>query len=215
MQSRDGPAAVRGDALRRTPLVSGLGRRRRGSPESEDLPPAVGDTIEPLAEGRIRVQASPRRPRGAPRRCSPARPARRQRRPAAHRLAVADGDRVAVRDRRRPAGRRGRRPVRLPDAAHRARRSPASPRTWRRSPATSPTSSSSRTTRTASSPTLRGLGIRVLVQDAAKTIAEAYAQIVAARQDHGPRETGGHARRADEEADRRARRRRARSARAG
>ena len=41
----------------------GLGRRRRGSPESEDLPPAA-QTIEPLAEGRIRVQASPRRPRG-------------------------------------------------------------------------------------------------------------------------------------------------------
>ena len=35
--------------------------------------------------------------------------------PRAHRLALADGDRDALRDRRRPAGRRRRRPVRLPE----------------------------------------------------------------------------------------------------
>src|SRR5262249_61811407 len=46
-----GPAAVRGDALRRTPLGSGPGRRRRGSPESEDLPVALH--TDPLAEGGI------------------------------------------------------------------------------------------------------------------------------------------------------------------
>src|ERR1043165_944850 len=46
---RDGPAAVRGDALRRTPLGRGLGRRRRGSPESEDLPVALHTDL--LVEG--------------------------------------------------------------------------------------------------------------------------------------------------------------------
>ena len=56
--------------------------------------------------------------------------------------------------------------------------------------------------------TLRGLGIRVLVQDAATTLADAYAQIAAARQGHRPREAGRLRRRDDEEADRRARRRR-------
>jgi len=38
VQVRDGPAAVRGDALRQTPLATRLGRRWRGSPKSEDLP---------------------------------------------------------------------------------------------------------------------------------------------------------------------------------
>ena len=51
MRVRDGPAAVRGDALRRTPLGASLGRRRRGSPESEDLPVALH--TDPLAEGGI------------------------------------------------------------------------------------------------------------------------------------------------------------------
>ena len=66
---------------------------------------------------------------------------------APHRLAVADGDRDAVRDRRRLAGRRRRRPVRLSRRARRRRRSRASRRTSRRSPPTGPTSSSSPTTR--------------------------------------------------------------------
>src|SRR3954453_21292535 len=48
-KTRDGPAAVRGDALHQTPLSERSGRRWRGSPESEDLPVAL--QIEPLAEG--------------------------------------------------------------------------------------------------------------------------------------------------------------------
>ena len=58
--------------------------------------------------------------------------------PDAHRLALADGDRGSLRGRRRQAGRRGRRPVGLPEAARRGRSSPASRRTSRRSPAYNP-----------------------------------------------------------------------------
>ena len=81
--------------------------------------------------------------------------------PDAHRLALADGDRVAVRDRRRQAGDRGRRPVRLPEerAEDDALGLHAERRGDRRR--TSPTSSSSRTTRRASSSALGRLDIPV------------------------------------------------------
>src|SRR6266540_853885 len=98
-----------------TPLASGPGRRRRGSPESEDLPPARHRT--PRGR-RIRARTLSHH-RGGSCLCSRARGCRIGRNrpaPAAHRFALADRHRIALLDRRRPPGRRRRRPVRLPQA---------------------------------------------------------------------------------------------------
>ena len=121
----------------------------RGSPESEDLPPSL--SLDPLAEGRISMlmtgrsapRGGARRPRAGARvavargaearrrRSVPRDRHRRQRECHDHANARRASSRslptateIAVRDRRRHAGRRRRRPVRLPEAAHRRRRSP-------------------------------------------------------------------------------------------
>ena len=185
----------------------------RGSPESEDLPPAV-ETIEPLAEGRIRVQARPHFVLAALLVAVVGRPARpqRRRRPEADRLAVGDGNRVAVRDRRRPAGDRRRRPVRLPEEAPRRPSSPASRPNVEAIAGYKPDLVIVAYDPNSLVATLRKLGIRVLVQDAARDLNEAYNQILALGRVTGQassrRPTSSH----DEEADQRfvARRRRAR-----
>ena len=121
-----------------TPLADGREGGARGEPRVRR--PAALRHIEPLAEGRIRVQA-PAHPRH--RLCGARRGRGRRRkrvdrhnagdarvprlghggerqgharpRAAPHRVPVGHGDGVTVRDRRRRAGHRGRRPVRLPE----------------------------------------------------------------------------------------------------
>ncbi len=136
MRIRDGPAAVRGDAPPPRSHWREPGRRRGREPRVRR--PVVLPITEPLAEGRIQVLRSFVHLAGAalaalavavsgasagvdrPERV-PGHRDRLQReghgleaaRP--HRLAVADGDGDALRDRRRLAGRRRRRPVRLPE----------------------------------------------------------------------------------------------------
>ena len=96
----------------------------------------------------------------------------------ADRLALPDGDRVALRHRRRRAGRRRRRPVGLPEGARRAPASPASRRTSRRSPSTGPTSSSSSYDANSLVASLKKLHIPVILQDgAARLCPGAYEQI--------------------------------------
>ena len=204
MRVRDGPAAVRGDARRRDATgPRGPGRRRRGSPESEDLPPAV----QPSNPSR-KEDSCPGSPRSS--RSTPRRGARRRvrlagaRRPAADRLALADGDRVAVRDRRRPAGRRRRRPVRLPEAGAADEALRLHARTSRRSPATGPTSSSSRTTRTASSRRCAGSGSACSSRTRPTNLAGAYAQIARSAGSPATLAQATTRGRLDEDADRRA-----------
>ena len=219
MRVRDGPAAVRGDALRHDatgPAEAGKAAEEGAPSQKTCRPPR---DIEPLAEGGFVLQApllaaSRRRTR---RRLSlggrsPARPPPR---PAADRLALADRDRGRC-SRSAPASRSS------PSTSspttrsrRRARASPASPRTSRRSPATSPDlvvisydPSGLRRARCASSGSAWSCRRRPRT-----TWTEAYAEIRAARAAHRPR-----ARRRrplvalDEEADRRARRERAEAA---
>ena len=142
MRIRDGPAAVRGDALP-PPCHWPRGREGggKGSPESEDLP--LSRRLDALAEGRRRcTHATSFRPRGVPdrlrargrpridrgrlteperRHAVPCHDHRLERAgddpeaPVPHRLALGDGDRDPVRDRRGQAGDRGRQPVGLPE----------------------------------------------------------------------------------------------------
>ena len=134
MRVRDGPAAVRGEAP--PPNATGAGREggEGGSPESEDLPAPHNQTPRgrriqvlrrsALVAARGGARRAARRRRGGRRLAPTAFPVTIiasngkvtvKKQAAPHRLAVADGDRVALRDRRRQAGRRGRRPVRLPE----------------------------------------------------------------------------------------------------
>ncbi len=93
-----------------------------------------------------------------------------------HRVAVADGDRDAVRHRGRQPGQGGRQVLRLPQAgaAHDARR-PLS-RTSRPSCRTGPTSSWSPATAAGLTARLKTFGIPVLSLPPAATLADAYAQ---------------------------------------
>ena len=174
------------------------GRRRGGSPESEDL--SGSSYPEPLAEGRIQVLRSLVLLAGTARCCT-----RRLRRRSVRRrgrLGLVPGhrDRLerqghGLRSARRASSRsRRRRPRRSSQSEpalrsspsttsptfrrqRRRRRSPASRRTSRRSRGIAPTSSSSHTTRRACRAHCERLGITVLHHDGAKSFKGAYQQI--------------------------------------
>jgi hypothetical protein len=202
VQVRDGPAAVRGVALRRDATGrNGWEGGGGGAPSQKTCrPPRTHRT--PRGR-RIRVQAHPRTPRS-----SHAVSAGRGRlvglgdcRAPADRLALADRDRVAVRDRRRQAGRRGRRPVGLPEAgtAHDALRLHAERRGDRRVQAR-PRRRLLRPERPRRHPArARGPRARPGCRENARRCLRADP---AARGAHGPRRGGGGPRRADEAADR-------------
>ena len=191
-----------------TPLAARPGRRRRGSPESEDLSSA--DNRTPRGR-RIRREAPSRNaPGGACRRNRRvdrvgARPRDGGRGPAPDRLALADGDRDPVRDRRRQAGDRRRRPVGLPEVGaedepvrlHPERRGGRRP--------TTPTSSSSRTRRRTSRERSPRRTSACSCRSRANTFKDAYAQMTQLGRVTGHLRGGDGARVAHEGADREAR----------
>ena len=114
---------------------------------------------------------------------------RRQDRGPAHgdRVAVADGDRDALRHRRRQPGQGGRPGLRLPAAACRAPSSTATTPTWRRSPPTSPTWCVASDEATSVDTQLRALGIPVVSLPPAADLSQEYAQFARARPAHRAR----------------------------
>ena len=127
-----------------------------------------------LALARLPVPRGERGRAGLPR---PRRDDHARREAGADRLALADGDRDALRDRRRQAGGRRRRPVELPGERRRARSSRGSRRTSRRSRRYKPDLVVGEAGLTKLAGSFKAVGIPLLVEPSAPSLADAYKQI--------------------------------------